>query len=89
MGALATLGEFAPEDVRKALDSDRPELLGLACAAVSIDRSAFPTILQLVRELNEERPGGGAEGARRALSAFGPFSPDLAAAAFRQAVAAN
>ncbi|WP_293419165.1 DUF2336 domain-containing protein [Phenylobacterium sp.] len=89
VGALAALGDFPPEHIRKALDSDRPELLGLACAAVSIDRSAFPTILQLVRELNEDRPGGGAEGARRALSAFGPFSPDLAAAAFRQAVAAH
>ena len=30
-------------------------------------------------------PGGGAEGARRAASAFGPFSADIAASAFRQA----
>ena len=36
--------------------SDRPELLGLACAAVGIDRGAFPTILELVRKLNGGRP---------------------------------
>ena len=83
-GALATLGDFPPEMVRRALDGEQPEHLALACAAVSIDRSAFPTILELVRELNDGKPGGGAEGARRALSAFGPFAPDLAAMAFRR-----
>jgi hypothetical protein len=54
--------------------------------AVGIDRSVFPTILTLVRALNGGRPGGGAEGARRAVGAFGPFTPDIASAAFRQAV---
>ncbi len=85
--ALARLGGFEPDQVRRAVGSgDRPELLALACAAVGIDRGAFPTILALVREINGGRPGGGAEGARRAISAFGPFSSDIAAAAFRQAV---
>lgn len=83
-GALATLGDFPPEMVRRALDGEQPEHLALACAAVSIDRSAFPTILELVRELNGGQPGGGAEGTRRALAAFGPFAPDLAAMAFRR-----
>lgn len=86
--ALAKLGGFAVEDVHKAVtSSDRPELLALACAAVGIDRSAFPTIIELVRQCNDGLPGGGAEGARRAASAFGPFSPDIAASAFRQAIA--
>lgn len=85
IGGLATLGRFDPEHVRRSVDSDRPELLALACAAVGIDRSVFPTILALVRELNGGKPGGGQEGERRAGGAFGPFAPDIANAAFRQA----
>jgi uncharacterized protein (DUF2336 family) len=84
--ALATLGRFEPDQVRRTIDSDRPELLGLACAAVGIDRSVFPTILELVRKLNGGLPSGGAEGAKRAASAFAPVTADIARAAFRQAV---
>ncbi len=87
--ALAKLGGFRVEDVHRAANSrDRPELLALACAAVGLDRSVFPTLLELVRQCNDNLPGGGAEGARRAISAFGPFSPDIAASAFRQSIAA-
>ena len=86
--ALARLGKFDIRQVRRAVDSNRPELLALACSAVGIDRSVFPTILTLVRELNGGRPGGGAEAARKASGAFGPFTPDIAAMAFRQAVSA-
>ncbi|HEX5379202.1 MAG TPA: DUF2336 domain-containing protein [Phenylobacterium sp.] len=86
VGGLTTLGRFEPSQIRRAVDSDRPELLALACAAVGIDRSVFPTILELVRELNGGRPGGGPEGARRAHNAFGAFGPDIAATAFRHAV---
>lgn len=84
--ALARLGGFELEHVHRAVcSSDRPELLALACAAVGIDRSVFPTVLQLVRSLNGGRPGGGAEGGRRALGAFGPFAPEVSATAFRRA----
>lgn len=83
--ALAVLGRFDPTQVRSTLDSDRPELLALACSAVGIDRSVFPDILEMVRKLNAGRPGGGAEGARKASGAFAPVSPDIAGAAFRQA----
>lgn len=86
VGGLATLGRFEPAHVMRAVNSDRPELLALACASVGIDRSVFPTILELVRTLNDGRPGGGYEGARRAAGAFGPFDPDIAGVAFRQAV---
>ncbi len=86
--ALARLGAFEPLQIRRAIDSNRPELLALACSSVSIDRSVFPTILEHVRHLNGGRPGGGEEGARRAGSAFGPFTPDIAGMAFRQAVEA-
>mgnify|MGYP003594428640 CR=1 FL=1 len=85
--ALARLGNFELDQVRRATSSpDRPELLGLACAAVGIDRSVFPTVLDLVREINAGRPGGGAESARKAMGAFGPFSPSVAGAAFKQAI---
>lgn len=86
--ALARLGQFEPPQVRRAIDSGKPELLALACSAVGIDRSVFPTILEHVRQLNGGRPGGGDEGLRRAGSAFGPFTPDIAGMAFRQAVGA-
>lgn len=86
--ALARLGKFEPPQIRRAIDSAKPELLALACSAVGIDRSVFPTILEHVRQLNGGRPGGGEEGVRRAASAFGPFTPDIAGMAFRQAVGA-
>ena len=74
---------YQPEDVRAALDSPRPELLALACMAVGIDRSAFPTLLELVRKLNGGKPG--AENGSDKASALGSLSPEIAAAAFRQA----
>jgi uncharacterized protein (DUF2336 family) len=87
--ALAKLGDFDVAEVHKAVTSaDRPELLALACAAVNIDRSAFPSILEMVRQCTDGLPGGGAEGARRASSAFGPFPASVAASAFRQAISA-
>jgi uncharacterized protein (DUF2336 family) len=82
---LAMLGRFEADHIRRAVDSDRPELLALACAAVGIDRSVFPTILGMVRELNGGRPSGGADSAKRAQGAFGPVTPQVAGAAFRQA----
>ncbi len=85
--ALARLGGFTAEQVRMAIDGDRPELLALACSAVDFDRSVFATILGLVRDLNGGRPSGGVEGAQRALGAFGPHPGAAAATAFRHAIA--
>jgi uncharacterized protein (DUF2336 family) len=87
IAALAKLGRFERSDIRRSIDSDRPEILALACAAVGIDRSVFPAILEMIRKLNGGKPGGGVEGARRAAGAFGPFAPDIAASAFRQTAA--
>lgn len=87
--ALARLGRFDGDHVRRALNSDQPELLALACASVGVDRSVFPSLLQMVRDLNGERPCGGSEGARRAAGAFAPASPAEASMAFRQAVGAH
>lgn len=87
--ALAKLGGFHVEDVHRAVMSpDRPELVALALAAIGLDRSVFPTVLEMVRQCNDGLPGGGTEGARRAASAFGPFSAEIAGSAFRQAVSA-
>jgi uncharacterized protein (DUF2336 family) len=86
--ALAELGEFDIEHVRSTLNSDRPELLALACAAIGIDRSVFPDILRMVRDLNAGKPGGGEESSRRACEAFAPVSAGMAASAFRQAAGA-
>jgi uncharacterized protein (DUF2336 family) len=86
--SLAMLGRFDAGHVQATIDSDRPELLALACAAVGIDRSVFPDILEMTRKLNEGRPGGGAEGARKASVAFAPVTAEVAASAFRQAASA-
>ncbi|MFN9848756.1 MAG: DUF2336 domain-containing protein [Alphaproteobacteria bacterium] len=86
--ALAALGRFEIAQVEAALNSDRPELLALACVAVGIDRSVFPDILDMARRLNDGSPGGGAEGARKAAVAFAPVSPEVARVAFGQAVRA-
>jgi uncharacterized protein (DUF2336 family) len=83
---ISRLGNFEHDHIRRAIDSDRPELLALACAAIGVDRGAFPTILEAVRELNQGRPGGGAEAGRRATGAFGPFDADIAGVAFRKGV---
>lgn len=88
VSALARLGGFHAQHVWRAVDSDQPELLALACAAVGIDRGAFPSILATVRDLNADRPGGGTAGTKRALGAFGPFAPGMAETAFRRAVGA-
>jgi uncharacterized protein (DUF2336 family) len=83
--ALATLGGYTPEAVRRAINTSRPEMLALACAGVGVDRIVFPTILTLVRELNHGRPAGDAERARRAFDSHGPDHVQLAAMAFRKA----
>ena len=55
--ALAKLGELDAKHVRDALDAPTPDPLQLACAGVGVDRSAFPSILLMVRGLNAGRPG--------------------------------
>jgi uncharacterized protein (DUF2336 family) len=86
-GALAKLGGFSLEQARHATGADEPELLALACASVGVDKSVFPSLLQLVRQLNAGRPGGSPDLAHRAMVAFGP-NTSSAGAAFRHAVAA-
>ncbi len=86
--ALAKIGGFSQDQIHVAVVSSRPELLALACVAVGVDRSVFPTILNLVRSLNGGLPSGETEAANRAFGAFGAHPKSTAASAFRQAVAA-
>jgi uncharacterized protein (DUF2336 family) len=83
---LARLAGIELNDLRTALASDRPDILALACVAAHIDRSVFRTILTRVRELNSQRPGGGAEGELKASSAFQGLSPKDAVLAFSRMV---
>ena len=85
--ALAKLGGFSADQVHLAVISTRPELLALACVAVGVDRSVFPTLLGLVRELNGGLPSGEMEVANRAFGAFGAHPYAAAATAFRHALA--
>lgn len=81
--ALSALAHLRTEEIRMACSSDRPELLALACAAVGIDRSVFPTILSLLRALNHGRPSGNDSSVQRINQAFSLKSPEDAKAAFR------
>ena len=87
--ALAKLGGFTQDQIHVAVISGRPELLALACVAVGVDRSVFPTLIGLVRGLNGGLPAGENEAANRAFGTFGAHPKTTAASAFRQAVAAQ
>lgn len=87
ISALAMLGDFDLDHVHRAVNADRPELLAMACAAVGIDRSAFPTVLGMVWKLNAGRPGSGGD-ARAATASLPAYTPATAAAAFREALQA-
>lgn len=83
--ALATLGRFEPPAIRKAVDGASAESLALACAAVGVDRTVFPTLLALVRANNKGLPGGGEESDRKAYQVFSQTSQKTAATLFRKA----
>lgn len=85
--ALAKLGGLGVAEVHAACDADGPELLALACLAAGIDRSVFPTVLDLVRQLNGAKPGGGVHGERRAAEMFLGYTAHNAAAVLREFVA--
>ena len=84
--ALAELGDFTTDQVRQAMDAASPELLSLACAAVGVDRGAFPSLLSLLRPLNHDRPGHGAE-SKGLNAAVTLLDRELAAHAFRKRLA--
>ena len=85
VAALATLGRFDAPAVRKAANADTAESLALACASIGVDRTVFPTLLSMVREINNGLPGGGDAGDRRAYQAFAQTSLKTAGTLFRKA----
>lgn len=84
---LTALGGFPPGSVAKAVRLRRCQPLALACAAVGIDRSVFPTIISLVRALNGGSPASTPDGQQRINEAFA-LSPEQASEAFLEAAAA-
>ena len=88
VSVLATLGRFDPTDIRKAIQSGSPELLAMACAAIGLDKTAFPAILSLLRDINKGRPGGDEEAVRKATATLAQLGPGVAVTAFRKGVAA-
>jgi uncharacterized protein (DUF2336 family) len=58
MTALAALAGVSTDDVRNAIDSDQPDTLLVICTLSGIDKGAFPSVLNMVRQLNGGRPSG-------------------------------
>ena len=85
--ALAALASLRTTEVRTACASHRPELVALACAGVGIDRSVFPTILSLLRALNDGKPHATADALRDINAAFTHKTPEDALDAFRVEIA--
>ena len=77
--ALAKLGGLQASEVRLAINADGAESLALACLAAGIDRSVFPTILDLVRTLNDGRPSGAGNGVQSAGQIFADHTARTAA----------
>ena len=84
--ALAELGGFTTDEVRQAMDAPSPEPLSLACAAVGVDRSVFPSLLALLRPLNRDRPGLEID-ALALGSRLTPLDREAAGRAFRKRLA--
>lgn len=83
--ALAVLGGFSVEDVRRATADKDAELLALACAAVGIDRAAFPSMLAELRNRTPGHPGG-SQYDIRVMRVF-DLDGESAARTFRRALA--
>lgn len=83
---LSALSGFSVRDLRRAILSDRPELLAYACVAVGVDKSVFPTLLAGVRQLNGGRPRSGPDARRQVDAAFQLRSADSARSAFHAAL---
>ena len=86
VAALAALGRFEVREVKSALKAENPEPLALACAAVGVDRTIFPTLLAQVRSLNGGLPAGGVEGDKAAIQTFARVNAKSAGGLFRKAI---
>jgi len=75
--ALIQLSGFTPAQIRAAIWAPTAEPLYLACLAVGVDKSAFPSLLVEVRKLTDGLPADGGWTAT-------PMNSSSAARAFRQ-----
>jgi uncharacterized protein (DUF2336 family) len=73
--ALAALAGVSSDDVRNAIDAEQPDTLLVICTLSGIDKGAFPSLLSMVRRLNDGRPSGAMAGAPTADFARPP--PEL------------
>jgi uncharacterized protein (DUF2336 family) len=73
--ALAALAGVSTEDVHSAIDAEEPDTLLVICTLSGIDKGAFPSLLSMVRRLNEGHPAGGMAGAAGADVARAPAEP--------------
>lgn len=85
--ALAVLGGYPIQAIRRAVASDNAELLALACASVGIDRAVFPSMLVEVRLRSANHPGTPSHDAL-ALRLFDQ-GPESAGRVFRRAIEAG
>jgi len=86
--ALCKLGGLPARTVRGCIDGDRPELLALACLAAGIDRSVYPTVLDLVRQLNGGQPAGGPDAERRSNEVYAAYNARTAPGVLREILGA-
>ncbi len=84
--SLARLGGFPREAVDLAIESGRADLLALACAAVGIDRSVFPTLHRLITDLMGRRIISSPATQGDVIAAFAE-TPETAARIFHDRVA--
>jgi uncharacterized protein (DUF2336 family) len=77
MTALAALAGVSTEDVRSAIDAEQPDTLMVICTLSGIDKGAFPSVLSMVRRLNDGRPSGAMAGAPVAEFARSPAELSL------------
>lgn len=82
--AMAVLGNYPVQDIRRAVAAEDAELLALACASVGIDRAVFPSMLSEIRIRTGGRPGSPSRDG--SVSRLFDQGPESAARVFRRAI---
>ena len=76
--ALGRLAALPRDTAAAAVRLPSPEALALACAAAGVDRSAFPTVLTLVRAQTGGSPGDAPGSLLDVKAAFALTAPEAA-----------
>lgn len=75
VAALSELGGLDTEETKAALWSDSPDALIRTCVRIGLDSSVIARVVQLVRSLNDGRPGPAPERRRRDAQFDKPLAP--------------